>query len=145
MKAGQLLAVLCVSISLAAAAALSGQAPARGAAVAAPAAQGSGKVPPAAVTTYMTPEARQDARFQALETAVDELRGQIAELRTQVSAIGSAPRQPVNLTPDNVYPRQGGKTDDMQEVGTAIQNLWRAIELLKSDLRRVNGQAGRGN
>jgi hypothetical protein len=94
-----------------------------------------------AKTSYLTADGRRDARLTTLETSMDEIRTRLSRLEMQVNGLGGSGRPAVQLTPEDRYPpRNAGKGDNLQEIQNAIQNIWATIDLIKTDIRRVNGK-----
>lgn len=92
------------------------------------------------LTHRITPDETQNVRITALESRLDAIDKQLAGLQAQLNSGGGA-RRPVPLTPDNQFPERPkeGKADLSDEVKTALNNLWKAIDLIRNDMKAVNG------
>jgi hypothetical protein len=79
------------------------------------------------------------SQIAVLDERVRALEQQIAELQNRPAG---APSVPVNLTPDNAWPQKppGEKADGLAQLIESVNNLWKAIDVIKSDLKKLNAR-----
>src|SRR4051794_17039950 len=91
-------------------------------------------------TQRITADESQNTRITALESRLDDIDKQLASLQAQLNSGGGA-RRPAALTSDDQFPERPkqGKSNISDEVKTALSNLWKAIDLIRNDIKAVNG------